>query len=180
MYIRFIISKLLISLALTLTFISCSVELYMLAPYNEGIMYEYQFRNGRYELKVTFSRNKKTGQLRSIRFETNGQFVKKPDDNGNDNKDNIFVVDPKAADIRLGEKTLKLGNSLTSLGNYTVRNNYNMEEIIISATTPPSLGLGVFGSTNNCPIYVPDGSVSSYQAAWSSLSSRIIGISNRN
>lgn len=109
MYIRFIISKLLICLALTLTFISCSVELYILAPYNEGIMYEYQFRNGRYELKVTFSRNKKTGQLRSIRFETNGQFVKKTDDNGNDNKDNIFVVDPKTADIRLGEKTLKLG-----------------------------------------------------------------------
>lgn len=77
MYIRFINSKLLICLALTLTFISCSVELYILAPYNEGIMYEYQFRNGRYELKVTFSRNKKTGQLRSIRFETNGQFVKK-------------------------------------------------------------------------------------------------------
>ena len=47
--------------------------------------------------------------MRSIRFETNGQFVKKTDDNGNDNKDNIFVVDPKAADIRLGEKTLKLG-----------------------------------------------------------------------
>lgn len=60
-------------------------------------------------MKVTFSRNKKTGQLRSIRFETNGQFVKKTDDNGNDNKDNIFVVDPKTADIRLGEKTLKLG-----------------------------------------------------------------------
>ena len=76
-------------------------------------------------------------------------------------------------------KTLKLGNSLTSLGYFSVRNNSNMEEIIILTTTPPSLGTAVFGNTNNCPIYVPDGSVSSYQAAWSSLSSRIIGISNR-
>jgi hypothetical protein len=40
------------------------------------------------------------------------------------------------------------------------------------------LGSSAFGSTNNCPIYVPSGSVSNYKSAtnWSSYSSRIQAI----
>ena len=81
-------------------------------------------------------------------------------------------------------KSLTLGSGLTSIANTGVRNNSNMNEIVILAITPPSLlSNNVFSNTNNCPIYVPDESVSLYQNAstnWSRWSNRIIGISNRS
>jgi hypothetical protein len=47
----------------------------------------------------------------------------------------------------------------------------------MEATTPPSLGSNVFGNTNNCPIYVPSGSVNAYKTAskWNSYADRIRG-----
>lgn len=43
------------------------------------------------------------------------------------------------------------------------------------AAVPPALGSDVFTNTNNCPIYVPDASVSAYQAStnWIAYASRI-------
>ena len=40
-----------------------------------------------------------------------------------------------------------------------------MKAIVIRAVTPPAFGVGVFGSSNNCPIYVPDESVEAYKNA---------------
>ena len=53
-----------------------------------------------------------------------------------------------------------------------------LTSITINATTPPTFGGYVFDNTNNCPIYVPAASVSTYQSAsgWSTYASRIQAI----
>ena len=54
--------------------------------------------------------------------------------------------------------------------------NPKMEVVIIDNSTPPSLGTSnVFQDTNNCPIYVPDASVTAYREAsnWSAYADRI-------
>ena len=69
--------------------------------------------------------------------------------------------------------------TLTSIGDYAFNNCSSLQYIRIEATTPPTLK-----STNAIPstvgaIYVPDESVTAYQAAtnWSSYASKIKGIS---
>ena len=51
-----------------------------------------------------------------------------------------------------------------------------LTSITVEATIPPSLDDYVFGNTNNCPIYVPSGSVNAYKSAWPNYSSRIRAI----
>lgn len=72
-------------------------------------------------------------------------------------------------------KKLIFGESLSSIYNYGIYANRALEVIIIKATTPPSLGTGNFGNTNNCPIYVPDASLEAYKTAvnWSAYADRI-------
>ena len=52
-----------------------------------------------------------------------------------------------------------------------------MSYMVINATTPPTIDSGAIGDAH--PIYVPDSSLSAYQAAtnWSTMSSRIKGMS---
>ena len=71
--------------------------------------------------------------------------------------------------------TLTLGSGLTYIGNNAFRNNSNLTSITCLATTPPTLGSNnnAFNNTNNCPIYVPEGSVTAYQTAWPTYASRI-------
>ena len=98
-------------------------------------------------------------------------------------------------------QSLHLGNSLTSIGsgNFTYCTSLtsvvipsgvtnigfssfvgctSLQSITVLAETPPTLGSVVFSNTNNCPIYVPSGSVDAYKAAWSNYSSRIQAIPN--
>jgi hypothetical protein len=58
-----------------------------------------------------------------------------------------------------------LGENLQSVGNYALRGGPKMKAIVIRAVTPPTFGSGVFNSSNNCPIYVPDESVEAYKNA---------------
>lgn len=71
-------------------------------------------------------------------------------------------------------------NSVTTLGNDVFKGDVNLTSVTVLATTPPSIGTRCFDNTNNCPIYVPSGSVSDYQAApgWSTYASRIQAIPN--
>lgn len=69
-----------------------------------------------------------------------------------------------------------IGSGITEIGEYCFYYNYSLTGITVNATTPPTLGSGAFDDTNNCPIYVPAASVSSYQSAWSDYSSRIQAI----
>lgn len=66
-------------------------------------------------------------------------------------------------------------DSVTSIGTFAFSYNQNLNGIACLATTPPTLGSYAFNSTNNCPIYVPSGSLAAYKAAsgWSDYASRI-------
>lgn len=75
--------------------------------------------------------------------------------------------------------SIEIPNSVTSLGGYAFLGCSALESVTVRATTPPTLGTGVFPSTsNNLKIYVPSASVSAYKAAtnWSSYSSKIQAI----
>jgi len=64
-------------------------------------------------------------------------------------------------------------SSVTNIGNNAFSQSDDITSITCLATTPPTLGSGVFDNTNNCPIYVPCASLSAYQSAWSAYASRI-------
>lgn len=75
----------------------------------------------------------------------------------------------------------EIGSCVTSIGNAAFENCSSLTSITINAPTPPTLGSDwVFFNTNNCPIYVPSGSINAYKNAsgWSNYSSRITGIPN--
>ena len=74
--------------------------------------------------------------------------------------------------------SVTIGSGVTSIGSYAFWQCRQLTGITVNATTPPTLGIDAFAVTNNCPIYVPAGSVSDYQTAWSDYASRIQAISN--
>lgn len=78
--------------------------------------------------------------------------------------------------------TAELGSGITSIGNNAFVNCTKLTYVKLTATTPPTLGSGVFNNTNNCPIYVPDASVNDYKAesGWSTYASRIFPLSDLN
>ena len=73
---------------------------------------------------------------------------------------------------------ITIPNSVISIGNAVFRNCTSLTSITCNATTPPTLGTVAFDNTNNCPIYVPSGSVEAYKTAtnWSSYADRIQAI----
>ena len=68
-----------------------------------------------------------------------------------------------------------LGSGVTSIGQSAFYYCSSLTSITVDAATPPTLGANAFSNTNNCPIYVPSGSVEDYKTAsgWSNYSSRI-------
>ena len=75
--------------------------------------------------------------------------------------------------------SITIPSSVTSIGDEAFYECDELTSVIINATTPPTLGDDAFYDTNDCPIYVPSGSVETYKSAsgWSSLASRIQAIS---
>ena len=94
----------------------------------------------------------------------------------------LVTIGPNAFNGCTGFTSLSIPSTVTSIGANAFANCTSLTEIILSVTTPPTLSdSNAFYNTNDCPIYVPDAAVSTYQSAtnWSDLSSRITGISNR-
>ena len=76
-------------------------------------------------------------------------------------------------------KTVIIPSSVTRIEGGAFRQCSGLTSITCLATTPPTMtSNNVFESTNNCPIYVPSQSVSSYKSAtnWSTYASRIKAI----
>ena len=113
----------------------------------------------------------------------------------------VTIIGDTAFGYCEGLSSVTIPNSVTSIGSYAFSNCYSLESIIIpssvtsisdeafvaclsltsitvNATTPPTLDTDVFYNTNDCPIYVPSGSVDAYKAAenWSDYASRIQAI----
>ena len=75
--------------------------------------------------------------------------------------------------------SIDIPSGITSIGNSAFRYCSSLTSITMNSTTPPKLvGANAFESTNNCPIYVPSGSVNAYKSAtdWSKYASRIQAI----
>lgn len=75
---------------------------------------------------------------------------------------------------------IAIGNGVASIGKQTFRACSSLTSVTCLATTPPTLGYDAFNNTNNCPIYVPSGSVNTYKSAsgWSEYADRIQAIPN--
>lgn len=56
---------------------------------------------------------------------------------------------------------------ITRIDDYAFDGCTSLTSVTVLATTPPTLGRNAFDSTNNCPIYVPSGTLSAYESAWS-------------
>lgn len=74
--------------------------------------------------------------------------------------------------------SVDLPETLTSIGDRAFKSCVSLSSVICRATTPPSGGNGMFDDTNNCPIFVPAGSVATYKSAsgWSDYSDRIFSM----
>ena len=74
--------------------------------------------------------------------------------------------------------TIVIPSNISSIGSSAFEGCSGLTSITVHSTTPPTLEYSVFDSTNNCPIYVPSGSVNAYKAAsgWSNYASRIQAI----
>lgn len=63
-----------------------------------------------------------------------------------------------------------LPKDTSSIGSNAFNGCTSLTSITCMANTPPTCGsVNPFASTNNCPIYVPDDSLSAYQSAWSNF-----------
>ena len=73
---------------------------------------------------------------------------------------------------------ITIPSGVTSIGTRAFTDSTGLTSVTVNATRPPILGNYVFDNTNNCPIYVPSGSISSYLDAsgWSAYASRIQAI----
>lgn len=76
--------------------------------------------------------------------------------------------------------SITIGNTVKTISGEAFADCTSLQSIIIEAVTPPTIGGNVFQNTNDCPIYVPSGSVETYKTAnnWSTYASRIQAIPN--
>jgi len=72
-----------------------------------------------------------------------------------------------------GLSSVTIPNSVTSIGESAFDRCSGLTSVTIEAETPPALGSDVFYNTNNCPIYVPCGTLEAYKTAWADYASRI-------
>lgn len=93
------------------------------------------------------------------------------------------VTSMVATFVGSGIETITIPSSVTSIGIQSFQQCISLAEIIMEATTPPTLANvnGFYGCTALTAIYVPDASVSAYQSAsgWSTYASIIKPISQR-
>lgn len=94
--------------------------------------------------------------------------------------DNVTTIGKSAIRDCKSLSTITIPDSVTSIGSNAFYRCTGLTSVTIEATTPPSIGTLVFENTSECPLYVPSGSVSAYQSAWSEYgySSRIQAIPN--
>lgn len=86
---------------------------------------------------------------------------------------------PWASFERTAITSLTIPSTVTSIEDRALNAVGNLQTLTIEATTPPTLGgtQSLAGFNKNLVIYVPEGSVSAYQAAWPDFASRIQAIS---
>lgn len=78
--------------------------------------------------------------------------------------------------------SIVIPSNISSIADSAFNGCSGLTSITVNSTTPPTLGgTNVFYNTNDCPIYVPDASVSEFKTSdkWSEYASRIKPISSK-
>ena len=91
----------------------------------------------------------------------------------------VTSIGDYAFSVCSGLTSVTIGNSVTSIGDGAFSSCTSLTSITINAETPPALGSSIFynfNNTNNCPIYVPCGTIDAYTSAWSEYANRIISM----
>ncbi len=80
-----------------------------------------------------------------------------------------------------GLASIEIPSSVSHIGISAFTYCTGLTSITVYADTPPQLDNHlVFSGTNNCPIYVPAGSVAAYKSAWSEYADRIQAMPSQN
>ena len=95
--------------------------------------------------------------------------------------DNILNIGFEAFAYCTSLTSIVIPDSVISIYSSAFKNCSGLASITVEATTPPKFMASasqVFDNTNDCPIYVPSGSVNTYKSAsgWSTYASRIQAI----
>ena len=78
----------------------------------------------------------------------------------------VTTIEASAFNLCEALTTITLPSSVTSLGNGAFNQCHDLRTVTCKATTPPTMGLAVFGDDRwLTAIYVPSGSVNAYKAA---------------
>ncbi|MGN0226797.1 MAG: leucine-rich repeat domain-containing protein, partial [Paludibacteraceae bacterium] len=85
----------------------------------------------------------------------------------------VTSIGDKAFRSCRGLTSVTIPNSVTSIGEEAFSWCSGLTSVTIEAETPPTLGSYAFDITNNCPIYVPCGTLDAYKTAWTDYASRI-------
>ena len=88
----------------------------------------------------------------------------------------VTTIEASAFNLCEALTTITLPSSVTSLGDGAFNQCHDLRTVTCKATTPPTMGLAVFGDDKwLSSIYVPSGSVNAYKAAdgWKDYASRI-------
>ena len=88
----------------------------------------------------------------------------------------VTSIGNNAFDECIDLTSVTIPNSVTSIGNLAFASCSNLTSLMIEAETPPALGLWVFYNANDCPIYVPCGTIDAYTSAWPEYANRIISM----
>ena len=92
--------------------------------------------------------------------------------------DRVRSIDSDAFRGYTSITNVTIPSGVTDIGSGTFAGCSSLTAIYCYPTIPPSAGSSIFANTNNCPIYVPTGSVEAYKTEryWSDYANRIIGI----
>ena len=93
--------------------------------------------------------------------------------------DSVTSIGQGAFGYCTGLTSATIGSGVTSIASWAFEHCNHLTSVTVNATTPPTLGSGVFDYTNNCTIYVSAASVNAYKTAsgWSTYADRIQAIS---